>query len=389
MYFTDQLNHRIRKINSSGIINTVAGSGAIGSGNGGFSGDGGQATAAQLNQPCVIAFDLIGNLYITDQNNARIRMVNSLGVINTIAGNGNYGYSGDGGQADTATFYYPNSITFDVNGNMFIADERNNVIRKVNTSGIITTVVGNGYGAFTSTGGNYSGDGGVADSCELYYPASVVFDVAGNMYISDQTNNRIRKVDTCHSSPLAIYTLTQNATPHNWSAYPSYSPNVVNAKWYWGDDSTSIGLYPSHTYDSAGWYNICVTVYNACGDTTQYCQNDSIYRLANNNTLSNMVYVNVKNSTAGINQLAVKNEQIAVYPNPSNGIIQVAVGDLQVTEIKVYDVNGKLILSQPTPNPSLEGNSITVDASSLQNGIYNVSIISNEGVVNKRIIITK
>ena len=272
---------------------------------------------------------------------------------------------------------------------MYFTDQLNHRIRKINSSGIITTVVGNGYGAFTSTGGNYSGDGGVADSCELYYPASVVFDVAGNMYISDQTNNRIRKVDTCHSSPLAIYTLTQNATPHNWSAYPSYSPNVVNAKWYWGDDSTSIGLYPSHTYDSAGWYNICVTVYNACGDTTQYCQNDSIYRLANNNTLSNMVYVNVKNSTAGINQLAVKNEQIAVYPNPSNGIIQVAVGDLQVTEIKVYDVNGKLILSQPTPNPSKEGNSITVDASSLQNGIYNVSIISNEGVVNKRIIITK
>lgn len=119
-------------------IYTVAGNGAVG-----FSGDGGPATAAELNYPYSIATDGFGNIYIPDRNNNRIRKVNSSGIIATIAGSGAAGFSGDGGAATAAELNSPIGLWVDANGNVFIADHTNNRIRKINTSGIITTVAGN------------------------------------------------------------------------------------------------------------------------------------------------------------------------------------------------------------------------------------------------------
>src|ERR1700758_2907306 len=117
------------------IITTIAGNGT-----GAYSGDGGQATIAELYRPIGVTFDMIGNLYISDESNNRIRLINSSGVINTIAGNGTAGFSGDGGQATAAELFFPADVTFDKTGNMYIVEFWNNRIRKVNTSGIITTV---------------------------------------------------------------------------------------------------------------------------------------------------------------------------------------------------------------------------------------------------------
>jgi len=167
---------------NDGIISTVAG------GAGGYYGDGGPATSAKMNGPYAIAFDNLGNMYIADKHNDCIRMVDSSGIIHTIAGNGINGYSGDGGPATSAQLYEPAGITFDSNGNLFIADLGNNCIREVDTSGIIRTVAGNG------TNG-YSGDGGPATLAQLSYPSGVAFDSNGNMFIADSSNHRIRKVD--------------------------------------------------------------------------------------------------------------------------------------------------------------------------------------------------
>ena len=185
LYIADSYNAAIRKVSTLGIINTIAGNGISG-----FSGDGGQATAAELNSIFGIYVDVIGNLYIADGGNNRIRKVNTLGIITTVVGNGTNGYSGDGGQATAAELNYPNGLTIDILGNIYIVDNSNNCIRKISTSGIITTVAGNGTAGF-------SGDGGQATAAELnLYSGAIAVDVVGNLFLADGANERIRKVNT-------------------------------------------------------------------------------------------------------------------------------------------------------------------------------------------------
>jgi len=185
VYIADQANNKIRKVNTSGIISTIAGDGVLG-----HSGDGSPATAAELNAPQGVAVDGSGNVYIADMGNNVIRKVNTTGIISTFAGIwGDSGDGGDGGPAVSAGLGYPAGVAVDGSGNVYIADFVNNKIRKVNTSGIISTIAGNGI-----TG--YSGDGGSATVAELYTPQGVAVDGSGNVYIADQANNKIRKVNT-------------------------------------------------------------------------------------------------------------------------------------------------------------------------------------------------
>ena len=184
LYIADQYNHRIRKVDKSGIINTVAGDGTYG-----YSGDGAAATSAKMRYPAGVAVDSSGNLYIADMYNHRIRKVATNGIISTVAGSGTAGNSGDGGAAISASLNYPYGIAVDSSGNLYIADTENHSIRKVGTNGVISTVAG--IGTF-----GYHGDGGAATSAALTYPTSVAIDSSGNLYIADQYNHRIRKVDT-------------------------------------------------------------------------------------------------------------------------------------------------------------------------------------------------
>ena len=179
LYIADSNNYRIRKV-ANGVINTVAGNGTTG-----FSGDNGPATSAQL-QPFRVAVDSAGSLYIADSPNHRIRKVSN-GVITTVAGNGMPGFSGDDGPATSAQLNYPYGVAVDASGNVYIADTFNDRIRKV-SGGVITTVAGNGTEGF---GG---GDNGPATSAQLYYPSGVAVDAAGNLYIADTESSRIRKV---------------------------------------------------------------------------------------------------------------------------------------------------------------------------------------------------
>ncbi len=189
LYIADTNNHRIRKVDAtSGLISTVAGTGATGFTSGSFSGDGGAATAANLNYPADITVDVAGNLYIADTNNFRIRKVDvTTGLISTMVGDGNQGFSGDGGAATAASLDSPTSVVIDGAGNLYIADTGNHRIRKVDvTIGLISTVAGDGNQGF-------SGDGGTAKAAGLDSPTGVAVDVAGNLYIADSGNHRIRK----------------------------------------------------------------------------------------------------------------------------------------------------------------------------------------------------
>lgn len=188
IYIADRDNHRIRKISTSGIITTIAGSGATGLGLGSFSGDSGQATVAKLNSPTGVSLDTSGNIYIADKSNNRIRKISTSGVITTIAGTGTASFSGDDGQATSATLNLPSGVENDIYGNLYIVDSGNHRIRKVDSSGVITTIAGTGTSGF-------SGDGGQATAAKLNAPLNIYASRDGFLFISDTNNQRIRKID--------------------------------------------------------------------------------------------------------------------------------------------------------------------------------------------------
>ncbi len=199
LYISNYSTHRILRVDAFGMITTVAGTGAAG-----FSGDDGAATAAQLNRPSNVALDSSGNLYIADTGNQRIRKVDTNGTITTVAGTGTAGFSGDGEAATAAQLDFPTGAALDSSGNLYIADTGNQRIRKVDAGGTITTVAG------TGTQGS-SGDGGAATAAQLNNPIGVGLDGSGNLYIADTRNNRIRKVDAGGTITTAAGTESQGS----------------------------------------------------------------------------------------------------------------------------------------------------------------------------------
>jgi len=185
LFISDSYNNVVRKVDTTGRITTVAGNGT-----GSFFGDGGPATSAQLFYPSGIAIDSAGNLYIADNSNNRVRKVDTTGRITTVAGNGNVVYSGDNVPATSTTVHNPAGLAFDSQGNLYISEGSDDRVRKVDPSGNITTVAG-----LTKKTSGFSGDGGPATSATLSGPLGLAVDSLGNLYIADNSNGRIRKVN--------------------------------------------------------------------------------------------------------------------------------------------------------------------------------------------------
>ncbi len=187
VYVSLRGSHQVVRISSSGILYLVAGTGAQGSQ--GNAGDGGPATSATLSIPLALTFDSSGNLYIADAGANRIRMVDTKGIIHTFAGNGNNINSGDGGPAVNASLNTPSAIAFDLNGNLLIADTGNDEIRKVSPQGIITKVAGTGNPA-------YDGDNGTVATAAFSGPTGLAVDHLGNIYVADTANQVVRMIST-------------------------------------------------------------------------------------------------------------------------------------------------------------------------------------------------
>ena len=182
VFVADTFNHRILRVETDGSITTIAGNGIPG-----FSGDGGEATSAQLQYPADVAVDGIGRVFIADAQNARIRRIDLDGTMTTIAGTGVGGYAGDGGPALLAQLANPSAVAVDGLGRVVIADTDNNVIRRIDTDGTIDTIAGTGIA-------DYTGDGGPATSATFSAPQGVAVDATGRVVVADTANSAIRRI---------------------------------------------------------------------------------------------------------------------------------------------------------------------------------------------------
>ena len=193
LFFSDQNNNRIRKIDTKGFIKTVAGTGVSG-----YSGDGGLASNATLHHPGGLSIRDDGTIYFADTYNNVIRKIDPFGMIFTIAGTGDYGFKGDGRSAAEAQLQLPSDVCLDTAGNLFIADSGNHVIRKVDIAGYINTIagIGNSYG--------YSGDGSAATKAQLWFPTGVTFAPNGNLYIADKDNDAIRMISISNGTIYSV-----------------------------------------------------------------------------------------------------------------------------------------------------------------------------------------
>ena len=185
LYIADRDHHAIRKVDTNGIITTVAGTGQQG-----YSGDGGPATKARLNKPLGVVFDAAGNMFIADENNSRIRKVDTNGIISTVGGTGELGCSGNGGPATAAAMQNPHGFGFGPDGSLYVSEGDCNVVRKIDTRGTLLPVLGTGAAGCAGL------DGGAALAAELANPGDLTFDARGNLYVDGPDCGVIVKVDT-------------------------------------------------------------------------------------------------------------------------------------------------------------------------------------------------
>lgn len=326
IYVSEVYLARVRKINTSGIINTIAGNGNVG-----YAGDGGPAISAELKWPYDVAVDASGNIYIADAGNNRIRMINTLGVISTIAGNGLAGYSGDGGPATSAQLNSASGIDVDPLGNIFIADRFNRRIRKINSSGTISTIAGSGVM------GN-SGDGGLATLAQIGSPNGVTLDAAGNIYIADGWYGTLRKINTSN----IISTIAG-------TGIPGYS----------GDGGLATLAQIKTSYLTIGTTG---NVFLSDGG------NDRIREICFNAC------------SIGIAESKLENE-VKLFPIPANNYISLEMENINIENVQLEITNmlGEIVLKSAYTDK--------IDVSNLSNGIYNLQIVSPEAIVTKKIVI--
>ncbi len=244
VYYAEWTGHRVRKIDTTGRITTVAGNGEPG-----YVGENLPATETSLWTPSRIFLDGKGNLYIAEWHAHRIRIVTPDGTISTIAGNGNKGFSGDGGPAELASLDRPNGLFVTRQGEIYISDLGNHRIRRVDTDGVIHTVAGNGMP-------QHKGDGGPATDASLNAPAGIFVDDGGNLYISDTRNGKVRKVDPTGTMSTWVDGLTSQRADGTPRHKPLRNPNALFV-----DDK-------GHLYITDGTMNTVIRIPNVAVPTS-------------------------------------------------------------------------------------------------------------------------
>lgn len=398
------------------VTSTICNSQQIvaGIGTQGYSGNGGYAINAELDRPRHLTFDNIGNLYFVEQGNHVLRKIDINGIISTIAGNGTSGYSGDGGLAVNAKLNSPRGICIDSNGNIYIGDTGNNVIRKINTSGVINTIAGTGFPGFL-------GDGGLAVNAQLNSPRGIALDNQGYLYISDANNFRIRKIALDNTISTFAGNGTNNTFISDVQATMSgfelpYDVKIYNNEVYVADinddkirkinTSGIISAFASIpnpsglAFDNSG--NLFVT---SLGDTLYKIDNlqnittildtglsfpsgvvfDDNYNLFISDTFNYQIK-KINSSFLNINENDSFPE-VRIYPNPTQGELNIETNDLLIIQnIMLYDSNGRLIKSIDKKEINLINNIKSLNVQINLSGIFILKIISNQGIIIKKVV---
>jgi trimeric autotransporter adhesin len=328
---------------STGVITTIAGTRDVA----GYAGDGGPATAALLNGPVDIAVDNANNIYVAEKNNHIIRRIfATTGTIQTVAGRGAMGYSGDGGSALMAKLNSPRGVYVNNSGTLFIADYNNNRVRSVTNTGTINTVAGSAAG--------YYGDGGPAGLALLNQPVRLTMDGLGNMYITDAANQRIRKIDA--SGIISTY--------------------AGNGENFTGPDSIGDGRLA--TKASIAAYGLCVDECNNLLMGSVGCQIRGIAPTPVKGTLCNLFIVGVNDAP-----LATAAD-LSLYPNPNNGTftLNLSTGANQPITVSVTDITGRQVFK--TNGLSDKKMELNLNAGA---GMYFVHVATTTGTITRKIVV--
>jgi type IX secretion system substrate protein/NHL repeat-containing protein len=386
LYIADLQNNRIRKVNTSGIITTIAGTGVEG-----YGGDDSAATAAKLALPSGVAVDVAGNVYVSDNGNHRIRMVNTAGIITTVAGTGAPGYNADGIAATAAKLYSPHGIAVDGIGNLYICDVLNNRLRKVDGSGTITTIAGTGTPGILAA--NVP-----ATSASIGQPFGVAVDKSGNIFFADVTDNMVCKINTGGIISIVAGTGTAGYNGDNISATTTklnqpfdvvvdgignvviadlynYRIRIVNTS---GIISTIAGTGTSGFSGDGG-----AAMGAEIGGVTGLALDkfDNLYIVENENFRIRYI----KNSLS-FNTINVPIQNINIYPNPScSGDFTVDIsGDNNEISIIISNVIGEKVKEiAVTDNMPFE---VSLD---VPNGIYLLTANTRDWKVTKKLVVQR
>jgi hypothetical protein len=381
LYIVDASNYRIRKINTDGIITTIAGNGTPT-----FSGDGGMATNAGM-IPHGITLDDEGNIYISGDN--RVRKISTSGIITTIAGTGEHDYNGDNIPATAAKIWGPNGMVFDKYGNLYIADVGNSRVRKVSTSGIITTVAGTGVEG-------YNGDNILAVDAQLGKPSALAIDDFNRLYIGDQINYRIRRINKDGIISTIAGIGTAGYTGDNGMATEAKLTgigDIVFDKYH--------NIYFSdpfrHCVRKVDQSGIISTVagtgesgFSGDGGLAVLARLSLPHGLAINKAGGMYIAtfgskrVRYVGNVVSVAEQGIKNNNIEVYPNPNNGsfYVQVPEGVKGVAEMVIMDVGGRMVGAYS----GVGGQQVAVDMH-LPKGVYVLRLIIGDGVFNTKIVV--
>ncbi len=386
VYIADLGHNRVRKVNTAGIITTIAGTGVAG-----YSGDDSAATAAQLNTPAGVAVDGSGNVYISDDYNHRIRKVDAAGIITSIAGTGAYGYNGDNIAATAATLYSPHEIALDGGGNLYICDVLNYRLRKINTSGVITTIAGAGAAGATYT------DGMAATAANIAEPFGVAIDAAGNVFFCANGYLKVCKVNTAGIISTVAGT---------------------GSVGYSGDDSAATAARMKEpfgvTVDAQGNiyfgdpFNARVRKIDAAGIITTYAGNgingySGDYGLASHAEIDGPVGVMADNAgnlyicshndgriryirnTVSVKPVINPAFDMDIYPNPNHGDFNLTVSSAirEDMKITITDVSGRKVkeCTAFTNAPLM----LHLDERS---GLYFISVTTSQGILTRKLLVT-
>jgi sugar lactone lactonase YvrE len=367
VYLADSGNNRIRKITAAGVVSTLAGSGVAGFAEG-------AGNTAQFDQPFGVAVDAAGNVIVGDTGNNRIRKITAAGVVSTLAGSieGNVDATGSAAQ-----FNRPGGVAIDAAGTVFVADAWNHLIREISAAGVVSTLAGSTLGFADGTG----------TAAQFNYPEGVAVDAAGNVYIADGSNNRIRKI----TSAGVVSTLagsTQGYGDGTGAAAQFHLPIGVAAdaagNVFVADDlNHRIRIIsPSGVVTSAAGSGIAGFA-DGAGTSAKFGYPHAVAADASGNIFvadTNNNRIRKITGTLGTASYQPEN-QVLVYPNPATSIINVESGDISGGKVVLFDLNGRALQSK-----NIVGYRSAIDINGLADGIYLMEIHTERGMVCRKIV---